>query len=258
MSESTLSITRTEIYTALRRYLSYAPTGTLETDQTNAIAAYTEDGENMFYKGTRLPGENSIHVWSFLKPVYGFSIIADDYTYTCPDDWGGFAGPTPVAGGNPYSDSIQVIPIEDLLELREYNSDLTAEYPTFIAQRPLARDQSTGQRFELVLYPTPTLSFTLRVKYVSNPSAIDNDAYYPLGGQPHALTLKKACIAAAELGENDGAEGVQFREFMRLMADSVAFDRAVTTPSFFGQNLDRSTCRAFRRHRGRGVTLEDV
>lgn len=257
MSESTLSITRLELKTAVRRYLAYADTGTLETDQDNAVSAIVEAGENMFYKGTRLPGEQTIHRWSFLSPVYGFTVVAADYTYDCPDDWGGFASPTPVASGNSYSPSIRVIPVDTLLELRERNSDLTAEFPLNLAQRCKARDQTTGQRYELLLYPTPSTGFTLSVKYVSNPAAISNDSYYPLGGQPHALTLLQACLAAAELRENDGAEGVQFREFMRLMTDSVAFDRAVATPSFFGQNLDRSIpCGSFRRHRGRGVTYE--
>jgi len=257
MAESTLSITRLEIETAVRRYLAYADTGALETDQDNAVTAVIRAGEGMFYKGTRLPNEQTVHRWSFLTAMYTFSFVASDYAYDCPDDWGGFASSTPVAHNNDWGPSVRVIPADRLLELQEYNEGLTEAIPQYVAQRNKSRSQAAGQRFELLVFPTPSESVGVDIFYFSNPSAIPDDANYPLGGQPHALTLLQACLAAAELRENDGAEGVQFREFLRLMVDSVAFDRATTTPSFFGQNLDRSvSCSLVRRHRGRGVTYE--
>lgn len=259
MAESTLSITRTEIKTALRRYLQYALTGSLSTDQTTNVDQIIELGENMFYKGTRLPGEQTVHTWSFLTPKMTIAVTADDYSYTLADDFGGFFDNYLTYDTTDNADhTLRLTSMEHLDELRSTGLTVSVDYPTFGAVNLRPRVQTTGQRFELLLYPTPAVDCTLYGKYYSNPNAISDAATYPLGGQPHGLTLLQACLAAAELYMNDGLEGIHMREFYRMMADSVALDRARTTPAYFGKNLDNSRFegRLSRRHLARGVIYD--
>ncbi len=259
MSESTLSITRVEILSALRRYLTYARTGTLETDQQSDIDDYIRSGENAFYKGTRLPGEQTVHRWSFLEPEFSLSVTAADNSYDLPDDFGGIASAELMASlSGRATEPVKVVSIDRIRRMQAEYPTYTTEFPLEAAPHLKSRAQTTGQRFELIIWPTPTLNHTLIGTYFSNPSAILDATPYPLGGQPHGLTLKMACLAAAERDANDIDQGPYFKEFMRMMFDSVAFDRALTTPKYFGQNLDRSRPANIRRHRGEGVTYNGM
>lgn len=259
MSESTLSITRVEILSALRRYLTYARTGSLETDQQSDIDDCIKAGENLFYKGTRLPGESTVHRWSFSEPEMAISVTANDNSYDMPDDFSGFnSSELSVILSGRTAEPVKLTNMDRIRQLQVEYPSYTAEFPLEAAVNLKARAQTTGQRFELILWPTPTLAHTLRGTYLSNPSAIADATPYPLGGQPHGQTLKEACLAVAERDMNDIDQGPHFKEFMRLMFDSVALDRSLTTPKYFGQNLDRSRQVNIRRHRGQGVTYNGM
>lgn len=258
MSESTASLTRAHIETALRRYLQYGLTAVLETDQETHLDQMVLYGENMFYKGTVLPGETTVHRWSFLEPQGSISVSADDYTYNLPDDFGGFksAGLSLDPSDDAVED-VRLTSIDFINRQRALDVTISVETPTHAAYRLKDRAQTTGQRFELILWPTPSTDCTLYFRYYSTPTATTDGAPYPLGGQPHGMTLLEACLAAAELHMNDESNGPHFQEFMRLMQSSVAFDRAQTTPQYFGKNLDRSqsTWRG-RRHLAQSVEYD--
>lgn len=259
MAVSTLSITRSDIKTDVRRYLQWSLTGSLTTDQTTNLDRVIELGENMFYKGTVLPGEATVHTWSFLKRRISLSITADDYSYNLDDDFGGFVDNYLSFDTTDNADHmLRLTSMEHLDGLRSTNLTVSVDYPTHGAVNNRARDQTTEQRFELLLWPTPSVSCTLYGQIYSNPSAITDASLYPLGGQPHGLTLLQACLAAAELYVNDGVEGMQMQQFLRMMRDSVALDRARTTPPYFGKNLDNSRFegRIARRHLARGIVYD--
>jgi hypothetical protein len=256
MAESSDSLSRVHIKTALRRKAQYALTGTLETDQDSNIADMILFGENMFYKGTKLPGESSIHRWSFLEPETSITISSGDYAYDLPDGFSSFISPylAYTATDAPYT--VQITTIERLRELHSGNSGQQVDWPTHAALSLKTRAQSTGQRFELLLYPIPNATKTLIFSYYLNPSlTVDSTAPYPLGGQPHGLTLLTACLAAWEIHMEDTVDGPNYREFLRLMADSIAFDRSSTTPQHFGKNSDASQRprRMIRKHRAFGT-----
>jgi hypothetical protein len=259
VAESSASITRAIIVTALRRYLQYARTGTLLTDQSSDIDAMIMIGENMFYGGTKMPGEETIHAWSFLQSVQTISVTANDASWDLPDGFGGFAAPHMeyAITGKP-TNIVRIVEYSEILRMRYENPSLTsAEFLLAVAKNQKTRDQSTGQRFELQLYPTPSAALSLYVPYYLNPQImVATTGEYPLGGQPHGMTLLEACLAAAELHINDIDQGPHWKEFMRHMADSIAFDRARTTPTHFGRNEDHSQRlrSPFRRHLASGVT----
>ncbi len=255
MAESTDSLTRAHIKVSLRRKAVYALTGTLETDQTSNIDDVIRIGENMFYDGTMLPGEGSIHRWSFLNTETTQLLVIGDYTYSLPDGFSGFSGAylEYTATDAPYA--IQITTIDRIRELHSGNSGQTVDWPTHAAMNQLTRDQSTGQRFEIVLYPIPAAAKSLIIPYRLNPNLTADATPYPLGGQPHGLTLLTACKAAWEIEMEDTLDGPNYREFMRLMANSIAFDRAATTPQHFGKNTDGSQRprTMIRRHTAEGV-----
>ncbi len=256
MAESTNSISRVDIKVALRRKSSYALTGTLSTDQNTNISDAIKYGENMFYRGTRLPGETTVHPWSFLNLEYTVPIIAADDDYDLPDGFGGVTAPYLSYDSAVALNQVQVVGLQRLNELRSFSQSLTSEWPTHAAISSKAIAQSTGQRFHIELFPMPSATRSLLVPYRFNPDVTADATPYQLGGQPHGMTLLNACLAAWEIYIEDERNGPCFQEFMRLMVDSVDIDRALTTPQHFGRNEDHSrdgNRSRYRRHGAEGV-----
>jgi hypothetical protein len=106
-----------------------------------------------------------------------------------------------------------------------------------------------------MLWPTPFQEFTLQGRMLSNPYRIDAAKPCPLGGQPHAETLRASVLAAAELEFND-EKGLRWQDYIEKLQASVAHDRRANGPHNFGYNGDRSHGAMYPVDRSRYVTVE--
>jgi hypothetical protein len=256
MAESTLSITRADLKTAVARRMGLSRTaGDWTTDDSNAVTDIIENGERDFYGPPPLPGEKASHVWSFSTPLLTIGLTANVADYDLPDDFGGFTGNELY-----YEDqddvwyTVRITSVAEILKQRGQD-ELVCDYPRLAATQWLPTGSSIGQRMSLMVWPTPSTSLTLKSQYYSNPSAISDSLPYPLGGQPHGATLRAAVLAAAEL-EMDGAHGPWREKFMERLMWSVAFDRR-SGPKFFG-TMNGPDRYATERHRGEYVTYNSV
>jgi hypothetical protein len=301
--ESTLSINRAALLRALGRYLPWSEDpGEWDDNQKLRADDIIKSGERMLYHPERLPGEQSVHTWSFLYPVLTLPINAPYSTGTVAivsgvvTLSGGGTWPSWAASGWISVDgslyevatrtSNSVIVLSDTsvtvssgatYKLEQWEYDLPSGFahfldpqlsfspdnqrwypldlagPGYIHQRrqtsfmdyasdeqpflaavnPRTRNQATGQRFELIIWPSPASALTIKGPYFLNPFAITVDDPYPLGGEQHAETLLEAVLAAAEIHMND--ERTIHREtFKERLWASVALDRRTHTPKFFG------------------------
>jgi hypothetical protein len=82
-TESALSINRTNLLNALGLYLPWNADPTLWSPEQSAIAdQIIKSGERMFYQPERLPGEHSVHTWSFLNQDLNLPVVAPYSTGT--------------------------------------------------------------------------------------------------------------------------------------------------------------------------------
>jgi hypothetical protein len=243
MAESTLSITRGIIRAAVGRQLGYAATtGNWSSETIADVNRYISFGERMFYSPATPPGVLGNHTWSFLVKVLSVTLAADDSDYTLADDFGGFVdNELYYATADDKWSPVRMVGVEDILHYQMLDQPMQLTQSYYGAVNPKTSDLSSGQRFELLLYPTPTATLTLKGRYYSNPEVLDDDAEYPLGGQPHAQTLMQACLAAAEINSDGGGPGTQYGLFQTMLAKSIAHDRLVSGKKFFGYNGDRSS-----------------
>lgn len=324
-TESTLSVTRTQLMQALGRYLSWSRSPSDWTaEQTDDAAAIIRSAERMFYHPERLPGEHTVHVWSFLDQRLELDINASYSTGTVAISSGtvtltGGTWPSWAASGwlevdgaeyevssrtsgsvIVLADSITVasgasytlsqweyaLPslfggnfLESYLAFHRLDENwvrvrLTGpneihgrrqtdwvtgvdfDQPFLAAVERKTRSQTTGQRFQLIIWPSVTSAGTIIATYTANPSAITDSEPYPLGGEQHAETLLAAVLAAAELYMND-ERSVHRDTFKERLWASVALDRKLNTPKYFGMNLDRPQT-DLPRHRGQVVTINGV
>jgi hypothetical protein len=257
--ESGLVLTRSVATRALYRYAGLSATGTKTSEQLADVDAWIKSGENGFYKCQRLPGERSSHVWSFLKPMLTQALVADTKDYTLPADFGGFIGPKLYySPTDSQCEGVALTKVGEILKLRERGTtSVLGSMPKFAAVCPLANDGTSGQRQQLMVYPTPSSNATLYGRYWSAPHAISDDTPYPLGGQPHSDSLLESMLAAAELRIND-ERGPHAARFLELLIASVDFDRSLTTPRSFGYNGNHSGNLYDRGPRATGLTYTPV
>jgi len=243
MAESGLSLTRNDLRNAVGFYagfgLDYAA---YSADQLAITDKIIDIGSRKFYHPPPIPGERTTHTWSFMQPIMRLGLAVDVVDYDLPDDYGGLLDKVYLSSDDTTWSEIDVTNTARILNYRQGDRSTFTGRPELVAVQVIPSTGETPTRFTLMVWPTPDQEYTLSFPYTSNPYQLSSTAAYPLGGQPHAETLRTACLAAAEQNLND-ERGLQYAEFMERLAASVHFDRQANGPKSLGYNGDRSSSR---------------
>ncbi len=239
MAESGLSLSRTDLRNSLSWFLGFGLTAaSASVDQQTIIDRCLDAGTRLFYSPLPLPGERIAHIWSFMQPELVLSVDQSSNAFDLPDDFGGLVGGLYLSADDLSWDTIEVTGYARILQERQRDSETTTGAPKYVAIQALASDGTGGQRFSLAVWPTPDSTYTFKGTYYSNPYQLSATALYPLGGQPHAETLREAVLAVAERDVNDQPQGTHNATFRERMIASVNLDRRLTGPKSFGMNSD--------------------
>lgn len=221
MAESSLSLTFTDMQTDVADYLNLTRTsGNWSTDDTARINRAINRGYRQFLYPAQIDKMHAHH-WSFLRPKTTIPTVASDADYTLPDDLERIVGALTWPADTPYA------PIEQTSDeaIRRWRQvDDSTGIPRHYAVRPVAGDGTSGQRFEMLLYPTPSSAWTLSYRYIMRPSALSNNNLYPIGGTEHGETILASALAMAEL-ERHETKGARWAYFLERLIASINRDR---------------------------------
>lgn len=210
-------------------------------DEAKTIDRCVQTGYGWFIRTPAAQNERPAYAWSFLSPTGTVDTVADEREVLLPIGFGGLNGSVLVDDGRTLTRAAEIA----VLKLHAANTTTTG-VPSIFA---LVTDKDTthdhGQRMRLLVYPTPDDAYTLTFSYYFMPAALSNPRPFAIGGPEHHETLKAACIAAAEV-EQDDAMGVRYKMFLDRLAASIAFDRDHRKPTNLGYNGDRSDRRNTR------------
>lgn len=239
MAESTLAINYDGLRNRVAQYLWGQRAPSLPADDSNLLDDLIQSGYRRFLWPESIPGQKFSHEWSFLKPELSVTLAASTGDYDLDDDFGGIAGPLSYIAADD-KPAVQVTLTNDLriLSLRSQDADLTG-FPLLAAVRPKTTDGTTGQRFEILVFPTPDAAYTLKGRMKVIPGKLTS-AKYPYGGAQHAETLLAACMAEAEKYLHNN-QGVLYAEFINRMTFSIQKDVRMFAAAHLGPNLDRSS-----------------
>lgn len=238
MAESSLSLSYLDYRKEVGGFLGWGRTfESWSQQQLNAVDDVIASGLRQFYVPPLTPGQQSAHVWSFLRPVTTLTTVAADYDYTLPDDFASIDGPFTYAATVQQWPPAQIVGERVIRELRQAVD--RSGRPEVAAIRSLASDGTNGQRFEVVFYPTPNAAFTLTYRYNLMPSILSAENPYPLGGELHAQTIRESCLAIAEQQFNDTI-GIHTQLFMQRLEASIRMDQRNSAPDLYGYNGDNS------------------
>lgn len=252
MAESTLTLTYTQLDTAVARKLGWplSTDGDRTTPQTTRIGEILDSGYRTFcfppWREAGLPS----HQWSFLKYDTTLELTASSGTTDCPDDFAYI-----VAARLFYTDSddsqghgIQVTTTDHIHRLLQEDDDYE-EKPDWVAFRPKSFTAATGQRSEALFYPIPDDAYVITLPHVALPDA-SSGSNYMQGGMQHVETLKAACRAVAEHEEEDH-RGHEWARFMSCLIASFDVDARVS-PGNYGNWGDHDS-RTLPKSRGHGI-----
>ena len=97
---------------------------------------------------------------------------------------------------------------------------------------------ATGQRYEVMWYPTPDAAYAMSYQKIVLSYKLDDATPYPLGGMAHGETILASCMAVAELEKNDSI-GPWNAKWIERMVASISADRNHKA-QYLGYNGDRS------------------
>lgn len=232
-AESTLALTRSDMQKAVSVFVQMGNAVPTDTNDLAAVNRAIDSGLRRVYWPSQVLGEPWAHEWSWMRPTFTFTTSADFAAYQLPSTFGGIEGDITFAEGQAF----RVITVrgEDFIR-RQQQSNVGSGIPKYAAVRALDSGLS-GQRRELVLWPTPGTEYELTFRYNINPNALAAANDYPLGGPALAETILQSCRAAADQIINDNV-GAEHALFIELLKASVSLDRRMLAPERLGYAHD--------------------
>lgn len=151
--------------------------------------------------------------------------------YELPADFGGIDGPLTYQRGT----SIFFPPIEIMAEskLRIVSTAWNSSgQPRYAALRPRSLSNTTGTRWDLVLWPPSDTAYNLFFRYKAIQPGSLATGQYPMGGTVHVETILAACLSLVDPR--------RAAEFQQKLASSISLDQTEQSPETVGMNYDRS------------------
>ena len=259
MSEPNLAATMSTLRSEIGRRIGTTRTySSMTTDSKDDVDGILVRGLRAFYWPMVLDGDAAMHAWSFLKPSHAMNISANIAEYDLPDDFGGMEDEIIFDTGRGY----RPLELRNENQIRQLNEDSSSStgIPMWAAILPKRTDGIIGQRFKLLIGPTPDGSYTVRVRYSILPDklvATTNE--YPYGGSAHSNTILMACLAQADMllnTETTRQALVHWQAFVECLRSSIEYDRRFFSPQKLGVN----TIGRIRQRLGanRDVTYKNV
>jgi hypothetical protein len=196
----------------------------LSESDRRMIDAHIGAGLRMFY---------TAYSWSFLRPWAVLTLVHDTWKIDLPDDFGFCNGNVNVQKSDGGRFVMQLIGQTQIMGLDHGKH----AWPRFYAISPKSMPLDTGQRFELMVWPTPLEDVVIHLRYSVLPRTITTDYPYPYGGLLHAETIREACLAAAET-DTDDQVGAHRQLYMQQLEQSKRIDAEQSVADNLGYNGD--------------------
>jgi hypothetical protein len=230
MAESSLSITFTELQREVAFFLGWSRDPTAwDNTQSQDFADIHKRALRMFYYPPD-EGERPTYEWTFLRKTGTITTVNNDYDYDLADDFGGtlldsstrFAAT--VNGVRP-----QLKKVDEQIIEQKRAMDLRYGVPRYFAVRNKAHSTTAGQRWEMLVYPTPSTntssaSLVISFRYVFLPEQADTTNTYVVGGGQYSEVVLAAHLAAAEFKQDDEPNGPMMERFKELLKTAMRND----------------------------------
>lgn len=191
------------------------------------IDSAVENGLRRFYY-PYIESEGQIYQWTFLRKEGAITLTSTESKYVLADDVAQIVEDSVTYG---IEEGNKPLTRVSEGEIRKMQQESETGVPLYYAVRPKheSTNPTDGQRFEIVVHPTPSssqVSESITYRYVSAPDLLTTTNIFPLGGALHSQTLIEACLAEAEKDMDDRSD-VHEQAFQKLLIASYRADMEV-------------------------------
>lgn len=238
MPETALQLT----YDELQKQVAYFLHGTrrlaaINADELENLQAVINNGLRRFYYPAQVDPALA-YDWSFLISDFDFYTEVGTQDYVMPFSFGGAYGPLHHDPDDEIKVSIHKVTPNKILYQRQMNVTVT-NWPTLYAERAVMQGGTNGQRWKIMLWPSPSAVFHLHGTMRVHPLGPNGTQEYLYGGAEHSQTILESCLAQAEL-QIDGQPGAHANEFKQCLATSIVLDSQMHAPEKLGYNGNNS------------------
>lgn len=229
---SSFSISIDELRIAVADYVhGVRDLGGLEAAELARIDDDIRNGLRRFYYPESSGGQ--VHQWRFLKARRVIDVKNGQRSYKAGPDHGGFEGPLTFDAPN-RSDIVSKVSEYEIRQRHDQGTEFTG-VPSLYCERWVTSSGVSPQALEIELWPTPSEDATLVGLSVIRPLENGVGREFPAGGPEHAMTIRLACLAEAEL-TSMGSPGSWFSQFQVALTGSIVRDRTTAIPDVMGYN----------------------
>lgn len=234
MPETGLTLTYPELQAQVAYYLFGVDDPKLISKlEQRVLTRVIANGLRRFYYPAQADPELH-HDWTFLYTQIQFKVEVGTQDYIMPFDFGGMVGPL----HHEPTDNIRVSVIKTsaqrILMFRQMNISLSL-WPMYYAERPVATGGRTSTRWQIMLWPSPSATYTFEGTQRLLPLAAGGSQPYLYGGPEHSQTIIEACLAQAEL-QLENKPGAHAAEFLSCLRSSIVMDQTAHAPETLGYN----------------------
>ena len=224
--------------------------------QAGLVDRCIASGLSMFYNPT-IPGEG-MHRWNFLRPETSLVFAAGTTEMDLPDNFASLIEAPFYRESSSVTTFPVVVGLGEMSRLRQRYPEETGR-PERVTVSPKTFSATTGQRYQLQVWPEPDEEYTLYLRYAVRMEALSETNLYPAGGAEHRETILQACLWAAQQREGCG-EADHERLYKESLMTSIERDRQAGMPESLGYYGDKqSSHRSWSRRRSlpRNVDFEE-
>ena len=161
------------------------------------------------------------HEWSWLRPVWTMSTSDGQRRYTLPVDFERFIGDLNFEPNEGQYHPIGYFPAGKLQNMATID---TTGVPVAYSLEPLPTENTTEQRWQLVLEPTPNAAYKLIGQYLVGVRELSADNPYPPGGPQMAEVYVAAARWASQNLIDNEPTGTEYTNLMNCIMAAISRD----------------------------------
>ncbi len=159
-----------------------------------------------------------------------FTVLNTGTDYELPEDFGGLDGPLTFSSSS-YLNTIEITGESTIRNARQRLE--SSGVPQLAAIRPVLHDGRFTQRYELMLWPGPSGTYTLNYKQIVVLPEITESEPFPPGGAAYGELYLSACLSLAEQRISD-RRGLRWDEYQERLAAMIEVDGIATGAETLG------------------------
>lgn len=226
MAESTLSIDLNSLRVEVGNFLGWGRSQGSYTANQNTDFNYIHKRALRRFYFPPLDQQTPYYEWSFLRTTGTITLLTNTWQYDLPDNFGGTILDRSVTYNTAGTAQPPLHKVDEQVVRHHRANKVHRGYPRYYAVRPKEHAADTGQRWQMIIDPMPSVdqnAVKIDYRYVFVPGHLSGTNIYPVGGAQYSEVVLAAHLSEAELYQENEV-GIYNQKFEQMLMSAVRND----------------------------------